>query len=323
MRILCIIIILLTGNIAGAKDYIYYYRQTQLAEEALLNGDFNNALEHYDSAFALYNFKFARDCYIAAQTSYYQKDLQRTQRYLSYCMKAGIRYRCLYKTAILQPFEYTKEGKELQQDTAMLWAAYTNAIDTNLHKEWTRRYDKEQAIKGQKEAYYVVIDDNLNRIMQLLKLGIFPDERFVGISNTISHTARNFFPDNDCEYAARLALPTLLHYPYTYDMLGKQLKQAMLQGYINPRALVEVFIFSKWRICPYRKEVPGGIALIENTGERDVIFNLPFEKQKTDAATANKNRDKWFLPKSGTKYTSDELFKKFGITIAIGDWQAD
>jgi len=75
-----------------SRDYTFYYRQTQLAEENLLNEQFKLALKHYDSAFQSYDFRFARDCFIAAQTAAYLKDNRLTYNYLSYCLQDGIKF---------------------------------------------------------------------------------------------------------------------------------------------------------------------------------------------------------------------------------------
>src|SRR5690606_25655512 len=80
------------------QDYTYYYRQTQYAEEALLNGEFETSLKYYDAAFDKYDFKFARDCYIAAQVAAYLNKPEQTLKYLRYCLKTGVRYDCLSRT---------------------------------------------------------------------------------------------------------------------------------------------------------------------------------------------------------------------------------
>ncbi len=60
-QVTILILILASFSKVYSNDYSFYYRQTQLAEESLLNEEFELALSHYDSAFKDYDFKFVRD----------------------------------------------------------------------------------------------------------------------------------------------------------------------------------------------------------------------------------------------------------------------
>jgi hypothetical protein len=311
---------------AHSKDYTFYYRQTQLAEECVLNEQFATALKHYDSAFKDYDFKFARDCFIAAQTAAYIERDSATFKYLSYCIRAGIKAGCIGNRKIFEHFIRTQYWTRLMGIAPELWRQYLSSIDTNLNKEWTKRFDKEQHVKNQQnnEAYFNIIDENVDRIISLLNTGRYPGERTLGIKNTviISET-KGFYESEVCEYSAHLCTPTLQHFNYSYDLLKPKLIKAMYEGQISPQELACIFIFNKYRVCRYRKD---GLdrykidSLIEHTPDSKVVFNLAFEKTKTDTITANKYRNQWFIPRMGTKLKAWELRQKYGIDIQIGEW---
>jgi len=152
--------------------------------------------------------------------------------------------------------------------------------------------------------------------------GKYPGEKISGIKNSIwVTTISNPDPDDTCEFASGMANVSLRHFNYGYDLLKEKLMKAMHEGQISPQELVLIFIFNKNRTCRYRKDRPNYIKqFIENTSDSSLIFNLPFERKKIDTLTANKNRYAWFIPRMGTRLTTDELLKIYGITVMIGDW---
>lgn len=300
---------------AAARDYTYYYQQIQLAENNLFNGKFETALKHYDAAFSKYEFKFARDCYVAAQVAAFLKNDPVTYRYLSYCLQAGITYNCLYKSRVLKDFANSSYGQKLAQDKDKLYCDYVRRIDTTLHKEFARRYDTEQFIKNKGGTpYYDVVDDNFDRIKYLLLHQQYPGEQLIGMKNTVVVSKKPaMFGQIDCAFGSELALPTLLHFPYSIDSLDKLLVKARDQGYLSQWEYVSIYIFSCHRHCTYRNSKFQGV-------RPPIIFNLPFEKFKTDTATANANRAKYYLPRIGNRLNRDSLLYNYGIAVGVGDY---
>jgi hypothetical protein len=197
-----------------------------------------------------------------------------------------------------------------------------------LNKEFTQRFDEEQTVKnGDKKRYYEVVEENLSRISELTKKGRYPGEKILGIMNSVTisnNTANQKFSGSVCEFNAHFATPTLQHYSYSYDLLKTSLVEAMYKGQISPQEFVTIFIFDKSRWMGYPKTPPKNTELIiERSADSSLLFSLPFERQKTDTATANKNRNDWFIPRMGAKNSSRSLIVKYGIAIAFGDWAGD
>ena len=165
MKLLTTLILLFSLCATGyCKDYTYYYRHAQYAEEYLLDGDFKQALNHYDSAFRGYDFKFARDCYIAAQIAAYSNNHELTYKYLCYCVKAGVRLGCLLRRNIFIPFKQSAYNKKLEEAYPYLWKQYIRSIDTNLNKHAAQRYlDEQNAKSGPRAEYWDIVDNNVDR----------------------------------------------------------------------------------------------------------------------------------------------------------------
>ncbi|MBA3829209.1 MAG: hypothetical protein H0X33_09760 [Taibaiella sp.] len=245
-------------------------------------------------------------------------------KYLCYCIEGGIQFKCLFVNSSFEKFKTSSFYQLLYAQRTTLWKKYITRINVKINLELSHRYKIEQEAKNiGGETYYQVIDNNVAWIEQCLNLQIYPGEQIAGLMNSISQDI-TIKANNECEFASAMANVSLRHFNYGYDLLRNKLTKAMYAGEINPREVVEIFIFSKYRICKYRKEKPVYITTyIENTSEKNIIFNLPFEKAKTDIASANRNRYEWFIPRCDTKLNSQSLIKKYGITIMIGDWIGD
>lgn len=326
IKILCCALFCFYAISLNAKNYSYYYRQVQLAEEDLLNENLQDALKHYDTAFINYDFKFVRDCFIAAQTAAVVGKNDLAYRYLSYCIEGGVKFNCLFISHTFDNFQKTNYYIKLKDHSASLWNKYLAKIDKSLNLELTRRFEEEQKAKQKGgELYYRTIDDNVFWIEHLLNNNKYPGEKVLGTKSSLKiSTVSKLFPDDTCEFSSDMANVSLRHFKYGYDLLRDKLIAAMNEGQINPKEVVLIFIFSKYRICNYRKGMPQYVKnSIENFPEKDLVFNLPFEKSKTDIITANKNRFEWYIPRIGGKLDAERLLKKYGIVTMIGDWIGD
>lgn len=320
-HLLLLLTFICRAKTVSGKDYAAYYRQTMIAEEAILNEQFDVALRHYQAAFEGYDFKFVRDVYIAAESAAFLRKDSITFVYLRYCMERGMKYDCLIKAKIFDEFLQTRYAKRLEAMQDECNKKYYVSIDTALNKEFTRRYEKEQRLKNiGGEEYYKAVEENLKRIQELLNAGMYPGEQTIGIFRSIL-SPRHELPGGNCFYRSGAALATLLNYSYAFDLLGDKLIKAMYAGQIHPQELAQVYIFSSGRICGYPKAKPESIKSLEQGPYAKLIFNLPAEKcPKIDTATANVNRAKWFIPRLGTEFRSADIQKNYGIATAIGDW---
>ena len=313
-----LILVILHSN--AYADYSYYYQQTKLAEEDLLNENFADALVHYDSAFKNYDFKFARDCFIAAQTAAYLNNDKHTFKYLQYAIVAGVKLECISSQSIFQRFKKTLWWDKLEDMRPTLWKKYLARIDTSLTIEFVKRYTKEQKLKdstarGDRSPYFQQVEDNVSRVQQLARQNRFPGERLLGIDNSTIATPGV----NQCNYSADIVVPSLDHFSYSYELMKNELTKAMLNGDLYPYELVDIFIFTKNRVCIFHTDKKYILEThIDKSADSNLFFNLAFEKQTVDTATANKNRDRFFIRRTGTKLTSTTLKEMYGIDIAVG-----
>ncbi|HXS37832.1 MAG TPA: hypothetical protein VN721_14100 [Flavipsychrobacter sp.] len=320
MRFFISLLTLAFLHCSAYADYSYYYQQTKLAEEALLNENFPEALVHYDSAFKNYDFKFARDCFIAAQTAAYLNNDKHTFQYLQYAIAAGVKPECISNQDIFQRFKKTLWWDKLEDMRPILWKKYLARIDTSLTIEFVKRFTKEQELKdntvrGDRSAYFHQVEDNVSRVQQLARQNKFPGEKLIGIDNSVIATPRV----NQCNYSADIVISSLNHFSYSYELMKNELTKAMLDGDLYPYELVNIFIFTKNRVCVFSTNKKYTLETqIDKSADSNTFFNLAFEKQTVDTATANKNRDRFFIRRMGTKLTSTMLKEKYGIDIIVG-----
>ncbi|RYD58437.1 MAG: hypothetical protein EOP56_05850 [Sphingobacteriales bacterium] len=304
-----------------AKDYTAYYKQTMLAEEAVLNEQFDVALRHYQAAFQGYDFKFVRDVYIAAESAAFMRRDSITFIYLRYCMERGMKYDCLVKASIFEEFLHTKYAKRLNAMQQACNQKYLASIDTTLNKEFAGRYEREQRLKAKGgEQYYKAIEENIKRIQELMNAGKYPGEQLIGLFRSVALPVQEQ-QSGVCIYRSGVALGTLLNHNYAFDMLGDKLVKAMHAGQIHPQELALVYMYSSARNCGYPKTKPEQLKGLEEGPYAKMVFNLPAEKcAKCDTATANRNRARWYIPRTGTAFKSGDINKNYGIATAIGDW---
>lgn len=313
--------LLLSSFVLHARDYSFYYRQTALAEENLRNGRLTDALKHYDSAFARYDFKYAKDCYIAAQIAAYEENNEKTFWYVTYAIRAGVKYQCLQNNRLFKKFWESEYAGTVQREKDSNRSVYLKRIDLEKCKEWSKRFEEEQAVKGKGEVYYQKVADNVAAIEKLLRRGIFPGERLIGVDNSIAAAKIHVFrPEDTCDYATSRATPTLKHYKYSYEVFRSQLIEAMLGGYLHPYELLDIFIFNKNKVSrvelpkEYKKELS-----LDTSKENGLYFQRAFERGHSDSLTVLKNRFDWYIPRPG-KYEAEDLRQRYGIDIEIGSW---
>jgi hypothetical protein len=97
------------------QNYIQYHLQIGDAEAAILESDFQTALEIYDSTFAVYGFRFWRDCYTAARCAQANKDLPKARYYLERGVEIGMRPKFVFKQRVLAPVLDGRFKKQLRK----------------------------------------------------------------------------------------------------------------------------------------------------------------------------------------------------------------
>ncbi len=295
-----------------------YFRRTREAEDLLLAGELEPALQAYEAAFAGVGFRFARDVCIAAQIAACLKDDARTEELLGGCVRAGVPLEFCGGSALFEGFRGKEAYRRLLAREPALLQEHEAGIDHELKAEVERRFAREQQAKnGDKEAYFAVVDENVKWLAELLGRGIYPGEQRIGIDPLLTEVRPG---EPRCSFAATHVAPTLKHFPYAFDLLREPLLRALGEGQIDPRELATIFLFDKNRVCTYRAGVPPGVReRIEDSLYKDVVFDAPFEKLQVPAELANRHRADWLLPRLGAHYDSAGLFAARGIDIAIGN----
>lgn len=266
MRLIFLLLLSVAAFSQERKDYTQYYEQLLEAEEAVSNEDFDTAIVLYAAIFENYR-PYARDAYNACQIAALEDD-SRFGDFFTACAKSGLAKERLLGNGYIRK-AYNKNAAMYDSLYLQGRAVYGKQTDTALRKEFEQRYAREQASKG-KPDYAKICTDNFNRIKQLAEEGRFPGEGLIG-------------PGEDM--GSDLALPTLLHYPYSYTALKGLLWQAVLEGKIQPGEVLYLYGFNQTRTSVlYTHSIP------VDTENFTACYGLPFGKRCDDSGEVDRQR---------------------------------
>jgi len=249
------------------KDYTFYFDQILLIEKATSEENFTESLKLYSRTFNKYERIFARDAFNACQIAAL-KNHSNFQRFFFECAKSGVPKQLLLSSRhIFQ--QYRSDSLKLNLVFAKGAGIYLSRIDTSLRNEFKKRFEFEQKNKG-KENYKIICSDNFSRILQLAKHDSFPGENLIGADENLE---------------SYYTLATLLHYPYSYNLLQPFLWEAVQEGKAQPLSVMYVYSFNQTRTSIlYDANIP------TDTVNFKIVYNLPFGKRSKDLIQVNKER---------------------------------
>lgn len=290
--------LLLAGTHSLCQDtdrQLIYPASIRQAEDAMANEDFDEALKQYRKLFDSARYVMARDAFNACQLAAIRTTAD-FDFYFLQCARAGVPERMLYGNLHIWP-RVEKDTTAFRTLYTSGYKAYLNRIDTTLRREFAARYKREQSSKGMSN-YAMVCEDNFNRIVQLAKAGRFPGENLIG-------------PDDHLGW--EYVLPTLLHYPYSYNYLKTYLLDALAQGLISPFQVGYLYGFNQTRTSIlYTREIP-----VDYTNFK-ACYNLAFGKQSDDIPEVNAQRRLMYLPSVETERKIKAVASRYQIDFCEG-----
>ncbi len=311
--------VLLVSFKPEAQDYTRYHEHTAQARACLLNEQFEKALNHYDSAFEGYTFRFSADCLTALQTAALLGKADRMYPYLRCTALAGVSLACINILPALEPYRNTATWQKHIADYAAWHHTYLQGIDTALNREFSERFDHEQSAKQKEDLteYVQVVMDNTNRILALAKAGKYPGERHIGIANSYIIIRRWGMPGEVCDAGETLERASLLHHPYAYALLQPYLVSLMKNGDLHPNQVCEMYFFntqfgqrSYAPIVKQYKNPPPDTKVTD-----DMVFNAAGKYAVRPYEMVARNREHWFQIPLYTTLSPVQLQSKYHINI--------
>jgi hypothetical protein len=299
IRTLCLFIALIcfssTSRAQSAKDYTEYHQTMLLVEQWIAEEDFDQAIIGYKALIREYGRLLARDAFNACQIAALLKHPYTDSMYY-YSALAGV------PEALAKHNIHIAKARmqEIDHFDALYKAGntqYLSRIDVNLRKEFIERYNREQQMKSDPD-YKDVVTANFNRIQQLAAQGKYPGEQTIGVDNNLENT---------------YVTATLLHYPYSYKWLEREIEAGIRRGEIQPLGALYVYGFNQTRSSVlYDQKVPHEDAYFNLT------YNLPFGKYDSNAETVNANRAKKMVSSLKVHSDIDRVAKQYRIDYKLG-----
>lgn len=257
---------LLALKLSATADYRTYYRLVNVAEETFVNKRDKSCLAYYDSAFSACKKPYVKDIYIAAQICYYLGDTSLFLNYTGMAFKNGLPLSSIRSAPILRNIDHSV----LYPKIKALYARYNDLPkpDLALREEVLKKCYESDSIKmgmGRDQAKIQAFYNSENAFRDYLfesclSKGIFPNEHLVGIATDTMYQAflkRNRKKDlygafyasgpfasatgsendskTDYELLSKYALSVLIHSKCAFWKYRKQLWQAVLNGYMQPK----------------------------------------------------------------------------------------
>jgi hypothetical protein len=261
------------------SDYAGYFEGILKAEHLLATNQLPACLDAYAAIFKEYDFIFARDAYNALQLAILTKNAKQQDALVTLCGKSGLPQYLFYRNALVHKV-YAGDSTRFRALYATGNAIYRTRIDTALRSEMQRRFNLEQAAKGQSN-YKAICTDNFNRIVELSKQGRFPAEQLIGVNDDLGYG---------------FSFPTLLHYPYAYVLLNDYLWAAVHKGQLQPLSLIYLYGFNKTRTSVlYTDDIP------VDTQHFKVQYTTPDPDLVDETEVDNARKKVWLRPQSETQ----------------------
>lgn len=228
------------GNLP-AKNYLDYYHAVAVAEDAVVNGGYEEAIQQYRKTFREYPYNNPIDCYIAAQVAAYTGD---TASCIHFLYK-GLRFGLPVQTITGNPHLVSCFQKTDQHTVDSCWRLYQESIDHKARATMLSLikrdqflvhslppgehiYDYAPAGSQLKDKYRPVWDSLIHELILLIRTSGFPAQKVIGTQtgeDSLFRTGPN----------AVFAYPIFIHHSNAWNQVHELLWPELQQGNITPQ----------------------------------------------------------------------------------------
>lgn len=233
------------------KNYLDYYHSVALAEEAVVNGNYRNAIERYKTVFEEYLYNNPVDCYVAAQVASYIKD---TASCISFIYK-GVCFGLPTQTIISNP-HLTDIFRSLEQHSVdSCRGIYLENIDAEARAAMLSLVKRDQSIvhglpPGErlympdgyrlKDIYRPVWDSLLREVITLTHNRGFPAQKIIG-TQTGEDSLLRIGPNSV------FVMYIFIHHGNGWSEVSEILWSELLKGNITPQMYGVIYETSNGR----------------------------------------------------------------------------
>lgn len=314
------------------KNYIDYHNEIILAEKQFLNDDFTSSVKMYRTIFEAYEKPFVKDIYIAAEIATLAQDSSSLLYFLALGFKKGLPFRVVENDMNISTYLSTLSQKSislLKENFLINRAYYLNHINIPLRYEMLLMNNKDQLyhefphdvkISIDKDSQYAsVLDENLNKIVEIVKTYGYPGENLIGIKDKKDENVSHYTSYEDD--LNEISPIFFYHNACCFQILSEGLYNAILTGDIHPREYAMIY---EWSFNHFKNIKDTSGIEIEMDGQRQKIKPtiLPIKNCKIIDETERYNICKMLTfskpePVSNEKINADR--GKIGIATLAHD----
>lgn len=293
-------------DVISDQDYFAYHQQVNLAEEYIVQEDFDSAQVMLEAVLTHYEFRFVKDLLLASQINLLLGHMEKGKYWAEEAFKGGYTLNCLRHIGVFKRRLTTSDWEQLEASYPKLRKAYLQKINLDLLQEFSRRYGAEQEAK-RTDRYRRVVHENGDRIRRLMESATgFPGEASIGIDySRLAHKL------SDCSAGNSQVIVTLLHYDHPIAEIGEEkFVQAIKRGQLHPREFGQIYSFERNQVS----------ILYRDNGKKmpvlmDYQLNFPFGIKSSDLERVNVDRARFGIGRFQVDQKKEIIERKYGLKL--------
>ncbi len=132
---------------AASENYLDYYRGVAVAETAVADGKYGDALRQYDQIFRQFSYNNPIDCYIAAQLAAFTGDTSECKAHLRRGISFGLPRETVRSNPHLSSYLDSTQPHALTRELVdSCWAVYRQRIDQDARSKAISLIRRDQAV---------------------------------------------------------------------------------------------------------------------------------------------------------------------------------
>jgi len=299
--------------LSGQVNYLDYHARVNEAENLLTQENFIESIGIYDSLFNAFDFIFVKDYIVASQLALVEGKFDKVDHWLEKAVAQGYKCACIERIPIFSEYIQSQSWKEIRSREQEMRMQYMQAIDSELHYDFHRRYSNEQELKGSNN-YEAVVNRNFEQIRSLLKSRSFLGERLVGIDDHAIANPKSGGRLNSCDASNSKVVVTLLHYAGPMTEIGiPNFVMSISSGHLHPREFATIYTFEYNEVSSlYSSRKYSEVGLPEYN------FNFPFGSKPDNLSLVNATREQFGICTVEVDQGKDRIEKAYGMRLRFG-----
>lgn len=262
-----LIAFLMLSNCAFGQNYIDYHKRRMVAEQAILDTNYEKAVAIYDSLFTEYDFVFARNCYTACQTAIEANNMEKAFLFMKKGVLQGLKITMIDQDSILVNLKKDTRWENFAQQYDSLRRIYIGKVNWQLRYKIDELNDLDQKWRDKHELHpwnflwrpfiwakwkKVTKKIVLNKLTPLIDSLGFPGEKLIGIDESWMQCCKKKIDGTSASYSFVM----LIHYfsiPREAS-LNEKLYPEIAKGNITPEDYASLIDFqAQWGKGKYYK----------------------------------------------------------------------